>query len=250
MKKHKLGKLPFTENPKDFKLEKFAVSLPPLPKKPFGFANLYSDWGMLGNDTVGDCVFAGSDHETMLWNKLAKHPVSFTKSNALSDYSAVTGYNPNDPNTDTGTVVREAMNYRLKTGLIDSNNARHKIDAFVSIDPGDWETMIRCVWTFGVVGIGFAVPHSVWKQYNANQVWDVVTPDGGIDGGHYVPIVGYPAPGQASFITWGERQVMTKAFYEKYNDEAWVPLTKESLLPPSNVRHIDWNALNEDLKSL
>lgn len=247
----KLGKKPYEPSPKDFKLKAVEVTLPPKPKSPFGYGNLYSDWGMLGNDQYGDCVLAGADHEVMLWNKVSKHgDVPFTAENALADYSAITGFNPNDPNSDQGTVVRDALNYRRTTGMVDANGKRHKIDAFVSIDAKDFDLLIRCIWTFGVVGIGFEVPHSIWNQFDNGQVWDVVANDGGIDGGHYVPMVGSPAADQVTFVTWGKRTVMTKAFYEKYNDEAWVPLTKESLLPASNVRHIDWTTLSSMLSSL
>lgn len=246
---HKLGKKPFVENPKDFQLEQFEVALPPLPPKPFGFANLYSDWGMLGNDQAGDCVEAGGAHETMTYNRLAKHDVVFNTTGVLADYTAVAGYDPNDPNTDQGTYPRDFMNYRRLTGMIDASGKRHKIDAFVQIPAADWDTLVRCVWTFGAVGIGFNFPHSAWAQFDNGKPWDVVA-GSSIEGGHYVPILGYPSTTTVSCITWGKRQVMTRAFYEKYNDESWVPLTKESLLPPSNVRHIDWTTLSAELNSL
>lgn len=245
-----LGKKPFVPSDKDFKLKQVEVSLPPMPQRPFGSGNLYSDWGVLGNDKYGDCVFAGADHETMLWNRLARHDVSFTEANALADYSALTGFNPNDPNTDQGTEVRASMGYRRDTGLIAADGNRHKIDAYVSIDPKDFDLMIRCVYAFGAVGIGFEVPNSIWNQWSAGAVWDVVANDGGIDGGHYVPIVGYPAVDRATFVTWGKRTVMSRAFYEKYNDEAWVALTKEETHQVSSVRNIDWDTLNQMLAAL
>jgi len=248
----KLGKKPFESDRRDFKLKSvISVSLPPVPKGPFGYGTMFSDWGMLGNDQWGDCVFAGADHETMLWNKLAKHPVSFTRENALADYGAVTGFDPNDPSTDQGTYVRDAMGYRRNTGLVDSNGNRHKIEAYVQIDPGDFNLMLQCVWTFGVVGIGFEFPDSAMTQFNQGKTWSVVN-GATIEGGHYVPIVGStdPTTGLATCITWGKRQQLTRVFYEKYNDEAWVPLTKESLLPATNVRHVDWQSLNSMLTSL
>lgn len=246
----KLGKLPFEPDARDFKLKAFSVSLPPAPKIAFGYGNIYADWGMLGNDRYGDCVFAGAAHEHMLYNKLAKHPLSFTVDNVLADYAAVTGFNPADPNTDQGAYPRDAMNYRRTTGLIAADGKRHKIEAFVQIPAQDWDMLIRCIWTFGAVGIGFNFPTSAWDQYDAGKRWDVV--DGAsIDGGHYVPMVGSVAPAtEATCITWGRRQTMSKEFYQKYNDESWVPLTKESLLPPSNVRHIDWDTLSSQLSSL
>lgn len=253
---HKLGKKPFVASPKDFKLKDvLKTPLPTTVPKSFGYGRAYSDWGMLGNDQYGDCVFAGSDHEVMLFNHIAKHGnVPFTRDNALADYAAVTGFDPATGNNDNGTNVRDALSYRRSTGLIDANGKRHKIDAFASINAKDFDLMRKCVYVFGVVGIGFEVPNSIWNQFDAGEIWDVVNPDGGIDGGHYVPMVGSTSPDHATFVTWGKRTMMTRAFYEKYNDEAWVPLTQEELLTRtsgvSNVRHIDWNTLNSMLSSL
>ena len=50
-----------------------------------------------GFDGAGDCVFAGGDHETMLWTLEGGAPASFTGANAIADYSAVTGYDPKAP---------------------------------------------------------------------------------------------------------------------------------------------------------
>jgi hypothetical protein len=244
----KLGKKPFVASAKDFQLATVEVAMPAMPKTPFGYGTIFSDWGMLGNDNVGDCAVAGPDHEVMLWNKLAKHPVEFTTANTLSDYSAITGYDPNDPNTDQGAYVRDVYNYRRTTGLIDKVGKRHKIEAFVQIDAKDWEMMITCVWTFGCVGMGFEVPDSIWDQIGG--IWTVVPGSQNI-GGHYVPVVGTQEPQkECSVVTWGKKQRMSREFYEAYNDEAWVPLTKESLLPAANVRHIDWTTLSLQLASL
>jgi hypothetical protein len=50
-------------------------------------------------------------------------------------------------------------------------------------------------------------------------VWDVVADDGGIDGGHCVFVAGYDA-GTFTFISWGQVFKMTRAFWQKYVDEA------------------------------
>jgi len=246
-----LGKKPAVSKPSDLKLTSFLIALPPLPSKRFGYGTLFTDWRMLGNDYVGDCVFASADHQTMLWNKLAGHPVSFTKENTLADYSAVTGYNPKDPNSDQGTVVQEALSYRRKTGVIDSNGKRHKIDAYARIPAGNFSLMLRCVWTFGAVEIGFEVPSSALDQWHAGEVWDDVG-DSNIEGGHDVPIVGSMDPTtECSCITWRRKQRMTKRFYERYNDEAWVPLSFEQMTAAGfNVRHIDQAGLKDALSRL
>lgn len=186
----------------------------------------------------------------MLWNRLAGHSVSFTDDNALSDYSAVTGFNKNDPNSDQGTEVRTAMGYRRSTGVIDSRSIRHKIDAYVSIDPKDWDLMLRCLWAYLTVGVGFAYPTSGDKQFDSNIPWDVVS-GATVESGHYVNLVGSKAPTErVTCISWGRTQEMTKEFYEKYNDETWIPLSKEELRAPVNVRNINWTKLSSMLSSL
>lgn len=255
----KLGKKEFVPDARDFKLkELLAVPMPSTPTRNFGYGTMFKSWGMLGNDKIGDCVPAGGDHETMMFNKLAGHPVDFTTDNTVSDYSAATGYVPGDPETDYGTEVREYYGYRRTTGVVDSTDTRHKIDAYVSIDPGDWDLMLRCTWTFGVTGIGFEVPESALEQFHASlkdpnidPVWTEVG-DTNMVGGHYVPFVGSTAPShRATLVTWGKRFFMEKEFYTKHNDEAWIPLSREAMKKSGfNVRHIDWPTLSSMLDSL
>src|ERR1700752_3812644 len=109
----KLGKLPAKYDHRDLMMERYLdlSKLPPLPKA-FGHEGLISDWGMLGNDQVGDCTMAGSDHETMLWCAMAGGNATFETANTLADYSALTGYNPSDPNTDQGADMHDVMKYR------------------------------------------------------------------------------------------------------------------------------------------
>ncbi len=226
----KLGKLPASPSPHDFKLSLYAPTLPTPPAR-FGHGTLYVDWGMLGNDNWGDCVFAGGAHETMLYARLGagRRNVTFSPACVLADYGAVTGFDPADPNSDNGTEVRQALSYRRKTGLADAAGSRHRIGAYVSIPPKDWEKLMQAVYVFGAVGIGFEFPASAMDQFNADQHWDVV-PGSPIEGGHYVPVVGsMTSTKRATCLTWGRRQEFTRAFYERYNDEAWAILSPEIL---------------------
>jgi hypothetical protein len=234
------------------------VELPPMPVRAFGHGDLFQDgnksgaWGMLGNDRAGDCFFAGADHETMLFNKLRRRILGFNDRVALEDYRDVTGYNIITGENDEGTYVRDGMSYRRKTGLIDIYGARHKIDAYIQIDAKDWDTMIKAVWTFGVVGIGFEFPDkTAWSEFDAGKPWSLTT-QANPNEGHYVPIVGSKSPAyRATCITWGKRQEMTREFYEAYNDEAWVPLSHEAMLASGfNTRHINWQTLQAILGSL
>ena len=129
MDSYKLGKREATKDSRDLCFSSYRTGpLPPHPKT-FGHEGAVTLWGMDANDTVGDCVCAGAAHETILWTTETGHPATFTDASVLSDYSAVTGYNPDDPNSDQGTDVRTYLKYRAKTGILDGHGARHKSGA-------------------------------------------------------------------------------------------------------------------------
>src|SRR5205814_1900433 len=109
-----LGKQDADPRPTDLKFSEFAASIT-LPNTPsrFGHGNAYHDWEMLGNDRYGDCVWAGAAHEHMLLNKVVhKVDVPFSDDSVLGDYAAVTGFDRNDPSTDKGTNVHDALSFR------------------------------------------------------------------------------------------------------------------------------------------
>lgn len=222
----------------------------------FGHGNSFQNWGMLGNDEWGDCVWAGAAHETELLSNLAaggvteRQIVSFGTKEVLSDYKAVTGFNFT-AETDNGTNVHDALEYRIKTGILDSTGRRHKIVAFVALEPGNLEHLRHALYIFEAVGIGFQVPRSAEEQFRNNQVWQVTPGNPEIVGGHYVPLVGVPAVGNLACVTWAKRQVMTDAFFTKYCDEAYAYITEEELnrKTQANWGGFNWASLKESLQT-
>lgn len=250
---YKLGKLEAEPRATDFKFSEFAATIQ-LPRTPsrFGHVNAYSDWQMFGNDRYGDCVWAGAAHEHMLLNKVVhRRDLAFTDDSVLSDYAAVTGFDRNDPSTDRGTNVHDALSYRRKTGITDANGARHQIGAYVALDPNNWEHLEQATFIFGTVGIGFRFPDSAMNQFSNGEPWSPVK-GSKVEGGHYVPVVGsLHAATDACAITWGKKQVFTVAFYEQYNDEAWVYITSEELHSDGTGLHgFDMEKLNAYLTAL
>jgi hypothetical protein len=258
----KFGKRPATADDRDitFGVVKAGVALPTPPAR-FGHGDLYHsvNWLMLGNgpdDTVaagfagaGDCVFAGAAHETMLTCHLAGKKVTFTGANAIADYSKVTGYVIGDDATDQGTDVREALKYRRATGVVDWHGNRHKIAAYVRIDAKDYDLLMQAVYVFAAVGIGFEFPGSAMEQFDAGDPWDVVD-NAKVEGGHYVPVVGRPGRNLATCVTWGRRQILTRDFYEAYNDEAWAIVFPEELRNGKTERGMDLSQLNAALATV
>lgn len=246
----KLGKKAATYDKRDLT---FAEFLKPAPLKAapvgYGHAGLVGDYGMLGNDRYGDCVFAGAAHETMLWNAAAGKAVLFDASSVLSDYAAVTGFDPITGANDNGTDMHNAMTYRRKTGVIDATGKRHKIGAFLALEAGNWDEMLQALYMFEAIGIGVEFPNSAMDQFNAGKPWAVVR-GATIEGGHYIPVVGRPRATQSDVLTWGRKQGMTKSFYHKYNDESYVILSEEMLTAGKSLEGFDLPALNAALKSL
>lgn len=256
---NKLGNNFSKSDSRDLQFEAFTTrDTNVLVPEVYGHANTFNNWGMLGNDQYGNCVFAGGDHEEMLIGNLALpgapvgvEPIKFTPANALADYAAVTGFNLQTGANDNGTDPRESFKYRQKTGLIDASGKRRKIAAYVAVPINNLKTIAEATFIFDAVGIGFEFPGPAMEQFNKEEPWDVVS-GAQIEGGHYVPIVGKPKQGWFSVITWGRKQFMTEAFFKKYVVEAWAFITPESLNAKTqrNWGGYNWTELQKDLQKV
>jgi hypothetical protein len=246
---YRLGKTPARPGAVSMKLSAY-LSKPQLPVPPanFGHYDLIPKYGMLGNDNYGDCVWAGAAHETMMWCKEVGSSVAFKDKGVLSDYSKVTGFDPNDPTTDQGTDMQVAASYRRKTGVIDAKGKRHKVVAYLAIAKGNLEQHMAAAYLFGAVGVGIKFPKSAMAQFSAGKPWDVVA-GSPLDGGHYIPLVGR-RNGKLLVITWGRIQEMTPKFFAKYNDESVVYLTKEDLKAGVTPEGFNVKQLKADLAAL
>jgi len=101
--------------------------------------------------------------------KLGKLPARISDKSVLSDYSAATGFDPNDPSTDQGTDMQAAASYRKKTGIRDAKGKRHKIDGYLAIrSPYELK---QAVWLFGAAGLGVEFPKSAMKQFDASKLF-------------------------------------------------------------------------------
>lgn len=182
--------------------------------------------GMDGNDSVGDCTCADVDHEVKSVQIAAGNPeVASTAHEVLVAYSAITGYNPADPSTDNGAEMQSVREYWQKIGFR-LGGALHKVLLFAELDVHN-DTLVR--WAldqFGALGIGVNFPRSAMDQFNAGQPWDVVSNDGGIDGGHAVAVVGYDST-YWYVVTWGQVQKVTPAWWRAYVEEAWTALSAD-----------------------
>jgi len=246
-----LGKKPARPDAVKLKFGAFfdAAQLP-VPPKMFGHVRGGTDWGMLANDSCSDCVFAGAAHETMVWvSEGGQASVSFTDADVVDDYSAVTGYKPSDPLTDTGTDMQQAAEYRRKTGVVDSAGKRHTIDAYVALSAGKADDLALATYLSGASGVGLVLPDSALDQFDAQKPWTVV-PGAKRVGGHYCPCVGRNSVGNFLVVTWGRLHAMTPAFYSTYCDEAMAYISLEAMTNKTTPEGFDAPMLARSLARL
>jgi hypothetical protein len=260
----KYGKLPSRQQAVHLRFSDLAnTSKMPTPPADFGHERLVPQWGMLLNDRLGDCAIAGSLHETMLWNAEAGKTVNLdttltAHNSAAVNYHLVTGYkpgpeieNPDDAGqnpTDQGTDMVHLCSFRRRYGLIDASKTRHKVGAYIALEPGNWEQLKYATYYFDGVGIGIQVPDVYQQDFAEHKPWDKVA-NPNIEGGHYITAVAWHN-NMVNLVTWGSIQPMTQAGYEEFNDETYAYLTQEKLKSGVDLEGFNFKQLTADLQDL
>lgn len=245
----KLGKLAPKANSRTLRFSRYLRSAAPLPeplKTYWEYRIPGGAWGMLGNDQFGDCTCAGPAHELM--NRTAHTGAIITPSltAVLNMYQAICpGFDPATGANDNGAAITDALNYMQTTGL-----AGHKILGWAQVDQTNIDNTKAAIYIFGSVNIGVNLPNSAMDQTQAGKAWDVVSPDGGIAGGHCVTLMGYGAEG-ATCITWGQLQPLTWAWFRQYCDEAYAEISLDWLASTGRAPNLlNLSQLNADLAAV
>lgn len=243
----KFGRRPNDPSKPRLHLSRYVGAPLPAPPATVDWVTAVTDWPMYLNDELGDCTCACVGHMVEVFTRYgAGTTVEVTDDDVLKLYE-LQGYRPDDPSTDQGAVIQDVLGDWRKTGI-----AGHKVVAFASVDVSNPAEVKQALNLFGSVDIGFNVPASAMDQFNAGKPWDVVTHDGGIEGGHCVPVqlVQDSSPAY-KVVTWGAVQEMTQAFWDKYVEEAWVVITEDFLNGQGvDPQGFDLYQLGEDLAAL
>ena len=246
----KLGKHAPRLDGRTLKMAKYfkAEALPPI-KPSVDWTQGRTAWGMLANDSVGDCTCAAAIHMEECWLSNDGTPfVSPTDADALAAYSAITGYKPSDPNTDNGANELDVLTYWKNTGI-----AGRRIGAFVSVHPSHLDDVKRAIDIFGGAYLGIALPVTAQNE----AVWDFMAVKAGSTdaepgswGGHAVNAIAYDADG-VTVVTWGTLQKMTWAFWLKYVDECYALVSQDFLGGDGKTPEgFDLAALQSDLQAV
>jgi hypothetical protein len=218
----KLGKKPARFDKRTLQFGKYTTpALPPPPSRIDWSLGFNINWSMMLNDSLGDCTEAAKGHAVQVWTLCNGRMVTVHDSTVLAAYKADAGYIPGDPSTDNGENELDTLNAWRQNGF-----GGVPLSAYAAINPQTLAHVQQGIYLFGCAYIGFNVPQSAMDQNAAGQVWDVVPDDGGIVGGHAVVVPMYDAPSNTlTCISWGMRQRLTWAFWQKYVDEAYVLLS-------------------------
>jgi hypothetical protein len=244
----KLGKLAPKYNTKALMLSKYLTSSIPAPP-----AKVYREykiperlWGMDANDRLGDCTCACIAHMLMLMTVHTGPMVTPTVDEVIKTYTAVSGYDPATGANDNGAYISDVLDYWQKTGI-----SNHKILGWAKIDHTNIEEVKQAIWIFGGIDIGVQVPNSCMNQFDRHEAWDVVNPDGGIEGGHSNPVFAYGHDGNTC-VTWGKWQQINWAWFEKYCDEAYAVISDDWIIQATHktMSGFDLTTLKADLAKL
>jgi len=243
-----LGKLPRKRNSKTLLFSNYlrASALPPPPtKKAWEYKVAPSGWGMYGNDTIGDCTCAAVAHMLIEAESNTGKINMPALSSIIGAYSAVSGYDPVTGANDNGAAITDVLNLWQTSGI-----ASTKILGWVQIDQTNIEQVKQAIYIFGALDIGVNLPNSAMDQFEANQTWTVLANDGGIDGGHSIPLFGYGTEG-ASCITWAKIQPMDWQWFQQYCDEAYAAIVPAWLnTAGKSPSDLDLEALKADLEAI
>lgn len=234
----KLGRLPRARNPRVPHLSALLAGrrrlLAPPPPSVDWTKVLPSNLGMFHNDSLGDCTCAGIYHLFQILTANAQGSIDTEPDdNAMLLYEQACGYVPGQSNTDQGGIEQDVLTYVMLTGApMGAGGAdRHRIAAFVEVDPSNQADVMLTIADCGAAYIGFEVPD---YAMSTSGTWDVQPGNAHIEGGHCVVLAGYDEVGPTC-ITWGRLQKMTWGFFHAFTDEVyavadpdWVSATGKS----------------------
>jgi hypothetical protein len=178
------------------------------------------DTDVLGNDVLGNCVFAAPGHMINLMGQLVGDPSLLVDRSAASRaYLDATG------GVDEGFVIREMLKIWQQAGLYGT-----KILAYCHVDEDPDEIAIAS-WLGGGTIVGLSLPLTAQGQVDAQgrALWDVpgegwtLSNGPGTWGGHAV-YSQVTSPQLEGGNSWGEQIAWTGDFRRSCVDERWLVL--------------------------
>jgi hypothetical protein len=252
MLQYKLGKLPVKHDSRTLQFGAYlkeGLAAPP-PTKSWAGKIPADGWGMMDNDTQGDCTCAAAGHMIMDWTVNTGKEFVVPNNNILAFYNHFAHGNP-----DAGANMLDVLKYWRKSGL-----DQHKITAFAALELKNNMQVMDSVNLFGACYIGVTLPNFAVAPGTdfLTTPW-VVPPQGPVgnaapnpQNGHCIPAVGYDQR-NVYVVTWGQLKSMSWPFYAAYTEEAFAVLSPDwfsKQMGGKAPNGFDLTALESDLKEV
>jgi hypothetical protein len=214
----KLGKAAAKRDRRNFAFAALVKAAPKLPSS-FDFDTKHPGipTPMFANDTLGCCVIAGRAHQTLRFEDIEQGSVMMvTDKEVTKEYFKETG------GPDSGLVVLDSLSEWRHDGWKVGKHT-FRIQAYAELNRGNHNQVRQAIFADVGVGIGVSLPLCAQDEIQTGQPWATTSGPGsapGSWGGHYVYVCGYTPKGPVC-VTWGRKQQMTWAWFDKYCDEAY-----------------------------
>lgn len=217
------------------------MRLPALKSRWTGPRDTQFSYGVLGNDQVGDCVFAGFVHLVQaVCLLLGVVPPKPSSAKVVQAYFLFTH------GQDSGCVEADVLQALYTTGILGINIVGYAYGA-----QGLTE-MLGITQTFGSAYLGVMVPAPMLTQFNSNEPFDLTgtSDDRTILGGHCIVCVAFNQTDETvTVLTWGKRHPATFRWLEAYLDESWAVIPKQ-VKDTGTLDSLDWEQLDAELHTL
>ena len=170
--------------------------------------------GMFGNDEAGDCTCVAIANAILAQVALSGYRVGITTAEVLALYSAVTGYDPARPVTDTGAYEVDVLRHQAAHGFQADGQTAY-VGLWGNIGPGDLTLARVAMSRFGSAYLALNLAQA---DQQGTTVWDTDTPVSygdptpGSWGGHAVLAWDYTGLADSDtvrIVTWGRLQRAT-----------------------------------------
>jgi hypothetical protein len=215
----------------------------PAPVYPVDVSAGITDWAMLGNGPdktctshpsgVGDCTFAGRQHNRMAKAAAGSETETWETSNEL-----VAEYLSYDHGKDEGANIADLLLHWYKAG---------KILAFAPVDHAHPAAVDSAMAAFHGAYVGVNLTDDADQLFGEHQPWTVAggqQPDP--NEGHCIVKVAADGTQSDTWVTWGALQKSTLAWTAACMDETWVIITEED----AQAANLDLDALKADIDAL
>ena len=226
----KLGRKRSVHDRRTLMLSRYLTApLAPPPAASDFTPKVTTQWGMLLNDQIGDCVIAAAGHIEMVHSFNIGQSFVPSDHSIMVDYEQVGGYSPLNPATDQGCDPLTALKFWRNTGI-----SGHTIDGFAAFNAAYEPRYMQAIFLFESAFLGLSLPLAA-QQFQDGKPWDIPAGQDATGdwepyswGGHMVMAPKYDAQ-YCYVVTWGKLVPVSWRFMLTYCDEAYAVWSKDML---------------------